>query len=182
VNIFWLTIDELEQALIAGEAVGVKLPVIVEARKATYQTYAETPLPFNLQESQIFSIELGQGLLADVVVGLPISPGHIRGTIKVLHSPADFQPGQENIILVMPTTDPAWLPLLHSAAGLIVEMGGLLSHGSIIAREYGVPGVANIPQATKHFHDGEVVLLDGSTGVVQRLARADRSEVRGKYH
>jgi pyruvate,water dikinase len=94
-----------------------------------------------------------------------------------LHSPADFQPGQENIILVMPTTDPAWLPLLHSAAGLIVEMGGLLSHGSIIAREYGVPGVANIPQATKHFHDGEVVLLDGSTGVVQRLARADSGEV-----
>lgn len=181
-DIFWLTIEELEQVIMAGESIGLKLSVIVQARQATYQGYAETPMPFNLQESQIFSIELGQGLVeemtADVVVGLPISPGHIRGTIKVLHSPDDFQPGQEGIILVMPTTDPAWLPLLHSAAGLIVETGGLLSHGSIIAREYGVPGVANIPHATKHFHDGEVVLLDGSTGVVQRLERVDEGEMR----
>jgi phosphohistidine swiveling domain-containing protein len=69
----------------------------------------------------------------------------------------------------MPSTDPAWLPLLRLAAGLIVEMGGLLSHGSVIAREYGLPAVANIPDATKRFRTGDTVLVDGSTGVVQLL-------------
>ena len=75
----------------------------------------------------------------------------------------------EDIILVMPSTDPAWLALLNSAAGLVVETGGLLSHGSVIAREYGLPAVANIPQATQRFHTGDKVLVDGSTGVVQLL-------------
>jgi pyruvate,water dikinase len=107
-----------------------------------------------------------------MATGLPISPGQVRGRILVLTRPEDFQPGDEKIILVMPTTDPAWLPLLHRAAGLIVEMGGLLSHGSVIAREYGLPGVANIPQATTRFQNGDLVLLDGSTGVVQRLEGA----------
>lgn len=172
-DIFWLTLDEIESALIAEDATGLTLPALVQARKATYQEYAQTPLPFNLKEADIFSIQLGQGLAPEaspaVMVGLPISPGQVRGRIVVLHSPDDFKPDGDDAILVMPTTDPAWLPLLHRAAGLIVEMGGLLSHGSVIAREYGVPGVANIPDATRHFQTGELVLLDGSTGVVQRL-------------
>jgi pyruvate,water dikinase len=75
----------------------------------------------------------------------------------------------DEVILVMPSTDPAWLALLHQAAGLIVETGGLLSHGSVIAREYGLPAIANIPDATRRFHTGDKVLLDGSTGIVQLL-------------
>ena len=171
-DIFWLTIEEIEQALIAGEAMGMKLSSVVRARRENYATYAETPMPFQLHENQIFSIEPGQGLqteTAEVLVGLPISPGQVRARVQVLRSPEDFKPTDQAMILVTPTTDPSWLPLLHHAAGLIVEMGGLLSHGSVIAREYGLPGVANIPDATRRFRDGEVVLLDGSTGVVQRL-------------
>ncbi len=178
-DIFWLTLDEIERTLMAEAAVGVGLAATVQVRKETYQTYADTPMPFTLAESQIFAIEPGTGLAEDgpanVLVGLPISPGQVRGRIIVLKSPADFkptEPTEEKTILVMPTTDPAWLPLLHRASGLIVEMGGLLSHGSVIAREYGVPGVANIPDATHRFQTGETVLLDGSTGVVQRLEGA----------
>jgi pyruvate,water dikinase len=119
---------------------------------------------------------LGVGLSAeapsDVLVGLPISPGQVRGTILVLHHPDEFEKIADDIILVTPSTDPTWLPLLHLSAGLIVEMGGLLSHGSVIAREYGLPAVANIVNATQIFHTGDSVLVDGSTGVVQVLETA----------
>ena len=85
----------------------------------------------------------------------------------MLNKPDEFEKSVDDTILVMPSTDPAWLPLLRLASGLIVEMGGLLSHGSVIAREYGLPAVANIPDATKRFQTGDRVLVDGSTGVVQ---------------
>jgi pyruvate,water dikinase len=175
-DIFWLTLEEVERTLMIEENMGLILSSTVQARKETYQTYAQTELPFNLQESQIASIQLGSGLspepASDVMMGLPISPGQARGTVVVLQSPHGFEKLADDIILVMPSTDPAWLPLLHLANGLIVEMGGLLSHGSVIAREYGVPAVANIPQATKRFKTGDQVLVDGSTGIVQLLEPA----------
>ncbi|MCB0226321.1 MAG: hypothetical protein KDI02_21700, partial [Anaerolineae bacterium] len=105
----------------------------------------------------------------DVFIGLPISPGQARGVVVVVRHPDEFNQIADNVILVMPSTDPAWLALLSSAAGLIVETGGLLSHGSVIAREYGLPAVANIPQATQRFQTGDTVLVDGSTGVIQLL-------------
>ncbi len=172
-DIFWLTLEEIERVLMVGPAAGITLPATIQARQETYQTYAQTEMPFSLLESEIPYIQLGVGLStespSDVLVGLPISPGQVRGTVLVLHDPAEFEPRSDDLILVMPSTDPAWLPLLHLAAGLVVEKGGLLSHGSVIAREYGLPAVANIPQATRRFRTGDRVLVDGSTGVVQLL-------------
>ncbi|MBI1876803.1 MAG: hypothetical protein HYR94_00945 [Chloroflexi bacterium] len=155
---------------------GIGLSSTVQARKETYQTFAETSMPFSLPESQIPLIQLGVGLVtkatSDVLVGLPISPGQVRGTVLVLRHPDEFEQIADDIILVTPSTDPAWLPLLHLASGLIVEMGGLLSHGSVIAREYGLPAVANIVNATQQFRTGDSVLVDGSTGIVQLLEPA----------
>ncbi|MEM7346031.1 MAG: PEP-utilizing enzyme, partial [Chloroflexota bacterium] len=172
-DIFWLTMDEIERTLMVGQTMGVTLSSTVQARKETYELYEQTPLPHTLQETQIAAIQLGIGLTTDLssdaLIGLPISPGQVRGTIKVITDPKQFETSREDDILVMPSTDPAWLSLLHFAAGLIVETGGLLSHGSIIAREYGIPAVANIPSATRRFQDGDQVLVDGSTGVIQLL-------------
>jgi pyruvate,water dikinase len=172
-DIFWLTMQEIERTLMVGGGVAITLSSTVRARKDTYQTYANTEMPFNLRESQIPSIQLGIGLSSetpsDVTVGLPVSPGQARGTVVVVHHPDEVTDLGDDAILVMPSTDPAWLALLHRASGLVVETGGLLSHGSVIAREYGLPAVANIPEATKQFHTGDKVLVDGSTGVVQLL-------------
>jgi phosphohistidine swiveling domain-containing protein len=172
-DIFWLTLDEVERALMVGSDVGITLPATIQARRETYQTYAQTEMPFTLLESEIPYIQLGVGLFpeapSEVMAGLPISPGQTQGTVLVLQDPGQFEEIAEQIILVMPSTDPVWLPLLHLAAGLIVEKGGLLSHGSVIAREYGLPAVANIPQATKRFRTGDTVLVDGSTGIIQLL-------------
>ena len=67
-----------------------------------------------------------------------------------------------------PTPDPSWIPLFTVASGLVVEAGGTLSHGSIIAREYGLPTVVNIPGITRILKAGERVLFDGSTGTLRR--------------
>jgi pyruvate,water dikinase len=178
-DIFWLTHDEVERALMFDTEAGPTLSATVGARRATYQTYADTPMPFSLLESQIPFIELGFGLSTtsptDVLVGLPISPGQTRGTVLVLRRPDEFERIADDLILVLPSTDPAWLPLLRLASGLVVEMGGLLSHGSVIAREYSLPAVANIVNATQILHTGDVVLVDGSTGVVQLLQSAQQA-------
>jgi pyruvate,water dikinase len=72
--------------------------------------------------------------------------------------------------LVAPSTDPGWTPLFMTAGGLVMEMGGMMSHGSIVAREYGIPAVVGVPGATTVIRTGDVVTVDGANGVV-RLAR-----------
>jgi pyruvate,water dikinase len=176
-DIFWLTGQELERMFRVEAGIAPTLAAIVRARKETYRMYENTELPQNVKEPELASIQLGVGFADEtaapaVTVGLPISPGQARGSVVVVRHPDEFEQVAGDIILVMPSTDPAWLPLLRLACGLIVETGGLLSHGSVIAREYGLPAVANIPQATRRFQTGDKVLVDGSTGVVQLLEPA----------
>jgi pyruvate,water dikinase len=173
---FWLTMEEIERALMAETEMGPTLPALVNARRETYQMYARTEMPYTLRESDVARLVPGQGLagtaLASVLSGLPISPGQVQGRVVVLHRPEDAAHMQKGTILVAPSTDPAWFLIFPQAHGLIVEKGGLLSHGSIIAREFGLPAVADIPDATQRFHNGDLVLLDGSTGLVQILEPA----------
>ena len=176
-DIFWLSLAEIEQAIMKETGAALTLFSTVQARKETYEGYAKIQMPLLLRDSQIPHLQWGIGFSADtaagVLVGLPISPGQARGTVVVVQHPDELEPLAETpMIFVMPSTDPAWLARLHLASGLIVETGGLLSHGSIIAREYGLPAVANIPQATSRLHSGDVVLVDGSTGIIQVLEYA----------
>jgi phosphohistidine swiveling domain-containing protein len=172
-DIFWLTVDEIEQVLVAGESKAVTLSATVTTRRANYAAYRDMRPPVVLQEDTLATVQFGgdTGLdaTASVIVGLPVSPGQIRGTVVVLDEPNIPPLEIDELILVLPSTGPDWLPLLHRAAGLIVETGGLLSHGSVIAREYEIPAVANIPHATQRYQNGDRVLVDGSTGVVQLL-------------
>jgi phosphohistidine swiveling domain-containing protein len=177
---FWLTMEEVERALMAEADVGPTMPALVRARREVYQTYAATEMPYTMRESDVTRLVPGRGLmgtaLSSVLSGLPVSPGQVQGQVIVLHRPEDSAQIQEGAILVAPSTDTAWFPVFLKARGLIVETGGLLSHGSIITREFGLPAVANIPDATSRFHDGDLVLLDGSTGLVQILdAAPDRA-------
>jgi len=173
---FWLTMEEIERALMAEAEVGPTMPALVRARREVYQTYAATEMPYTMRESDVTRLVPGHGLmgtaLSSVLSGLPVSPGQVQGQVIVLHRPEDSARVKEGVIVVTPSTDTAWFPVFLKARGLIVETGGLLSHGSIITREFGLPAVANIPDATSRFHDGDLVLLDGSTGLVQILDAA----------
>ena len=102
---------------------------------------------------------------AGVIVGSPVSPGTVEGTVRVVLDPA--QSGlRHGEILVCPGTDPAWTPLFLSAGGLVTEVGGMMTHGSVVAREYGIPAVVGVHQATTRLTTGQRVRLDGTAGTI----------------
>lgn len=102
------------------------------------------------------------------ILGSPVSPGIVDGIVKVVQDPlkAELSPGE---ILVCPGTDPAWTPLFLVAGGLITEVGGMVTHGAIVAREYGIPAVVGVQGATIIFNTGQRILLNGSTGEINIL-------------
>ena len=102
------------------------------------------------------------------LVGEPISPGIVQGQVKVLHTP-DEKPVLPGDILVAQATDPGWTPLFINAGGVILEVGGLLQHGALVAREYGKPCVAGIEHVTSLLKDGQIVEIDGLNGVVHLM-------------
>ena len=103
-----------------------------------------------------------------VVIGSPVSPGVVEGRVRVVFDPASaaLQPGE---IMVCPGTDPAWTPLFVTAAGLVTEVGGMMTHGSVVAREYGLPAVVGVHQATTRLVTGQRIRLDGATGRIELL-------------
>jgi len=101
--------------------------------------------------------------------GIPISAGLVSGPVRVVRSTADWKRVQVGDILVVPVIDPGLAPLFGMAAGLVAEMGGTLSHGAIIAREYGLPALVNVPLATSLLRENEQVRIDSSAGTVHRL-------------
>lgn len=113
----------------------------------------------------ISSAGAGEGNL----VGSPVSPGVVEGIVHVVFNPQETQlaPGE---ILVCPGTDPAWTPLFLAAGGLVMEVGGLMTHGSVVAREYGIPAVVGVHDATKKLKTGQRVRVHGDSGIVEILA------------
>jgi pyruvate,water dikinase len=103
----------------------------------------------------------------DTIKGVGASPGRVTGRARVLHGPDDFEQMQQGEILVARITTPAWTPLFALAAGVITDVGGPLSHGSIVAREYHIPAVLGTGVATERLHNGQQVTVDGDAGVVQ---------------
>lgn len=102
-----------------------------------------------------------------VLSGLPSSPGRVTGTARILRNPQENGRLQAGDILIAPSTDPGWTPLFLLASGLVMETGGYLSHGAIVAREYGIPAVLNVPQAMQRIPDGATITLDGGAGTIQ---------------
>jgi len=173
---FWLNMEEIERALIAEDEAGIYLKPTIRARQETYRSYAEIKMPVVIKDSEIPNLYQGnrdsQRVLSGTLLGLPVSPGQVQGVVKILEETDSLDQIPAGSILVAPSTDPALLAFFPLAAGLIVEVGGMLSHGSIIAREYGIPAVSSITDARERLKSGDRVLLDGSTGVVQVLESA----------
>jgi rifampicin phosphotransferase len=132
----------------------------------------ESQLPALLRRSQaathVRSVRLQPDHAGDVLTGLCVSPGFAEAEVVVMRDPSEFATMKRGAILVAPATDPSWTPLFTMASGVIVEVGGTLSHASTIAREYGLPALANVRNATKLLRTGDRVTLDASGGVVRR--------------
>ncbi len=166
-GIFYLIPDEL-QYLIDGKET---FDAVIARRKMERELMLQIEVP-----DVIFSDaleQIGAPMVTDAAEtyrGVGISAGIASGTARVLLKPSDARSSDRDYILVCPSTDPAWTPLFLHAAGLVMERGGLLSHGAVVAREYGVPAVANIPNATRYIADGQKVQIDGNTGTVSILS------------
>ena len=98
--------------------------------------------------------------------GFAVSPGAVTGIACVITSPDDFTSMQPDSILVCPTTTPAWTPLFGQAIALVTDIGAVLAHGSIVAREYGIPAVLGTGNATARIVSGQRITVDGTNGTV----------------
>ena len=161
-GVFFLTPDELPR-LLAGHDLG---PTIAKRRR-------RRALALGLEcPPVLFSDDLdaiGRPITidnGDSIEGVPLSAGVVEGPALVLDHPESSRVPADGTILVCPSTDPAWVPLFVYARGLVMETGGVLSHGAIVAREFGLPAVAGIPAVTRRIVTGQRIRVDGTRGVV----------------
>ena len=174
---FLLTYAELKSGLETHQPMQA---LVAERRSQFAQHQAFPAVPFvvygNDPPPDPAPSEAVQPLRAGVLQGIGASAGQVEGPVKVLTSLQLTEKLAPQTILVVPYTDAGWAPVLAQAAGLIAEVGGRLSHGAIVAREYGIPAVMNIEQATQQFHDGQFIRLDGRAGTVEVLSNESNSE------
>jgi phosphohistidine swiveling domain-containing protein len=170
-DVFFLLWDEVRD-LITGVRTPEDIAQVIEARRRDYRWSRQVEVP-KLQEGTPRTLDASDSPHGLELGGMGVSPGRVTGIARVVTDPrsgAYLEPGE---ILVAPVTDVAWTPLFAQAAGLVVEVGGLLSHGSIVAREYGVPAVVGVSGATRTIRTGDRITLDGATGRVVNLTAAE---------
>jgi phosphohistidine swiveling domain-containing protein len=170
-DIFFLTWAEIG-ILAQGKITAADRRAWVSERRRTQERHQRLEPPAaieRLPDGQYRTTLVTPPPSAATLSGLGASAGRAMGRARVVLDPAcsaRLEPGE---ILIAPTTNPAWAPLFLAAGALVTEVGGLLSHAAIVAREYGLPAVLNVPGATTRIHDGQLVMVDGETGVVQVL-------------
>ncbi|MDM5360693.1 phosphoenolpyruvate synthase [Peribacillus sp. ACCC06369] len=165
-DIYYLTFEELHEVVRTN-----KLDYqIISKRKDEYKLYEKlTPPRVITSDGEIIVGEYKrENLPAEAIVGLPVSSGVIEGRARVILNmeDADLEDGD---ILVTSFTDPSWTPLFVSIKGLVTEVGGLMTHGAVIAREYGLPAVVGVENATKLIKDGQRIRVNGTEGYIEIL-------------
>ena len=165
-QVFDLTIDELDRALV-DPSLDLRALAEVNTRYLEKLRHVrEFPRVIDSRGKILRAPRKGDR--DGELVGEPISPGVARGPIVVLHEP-DEKPVLPGDILVARATDPGWTPLFLNAGGVILEVGGMLQHGAMVAREYGKPCVSGLEHATEILKDGQMVEMDGASGIVRLL-------------
>lgn len=179
-DIYYLTFEELHEAVrtkkpddpgcMVEQQARLAIRQIISQRKDEYKLYEKlTPPRVITSDGEII---LGkykrENLPAGAIVGLPVSSGVVEGRARVILNMEDADL-EEGDILVTTFTDPSWTPLFVSIKGLVTEVGGLMTHGAVIAREYGLPAVVGVENATKRIKDGERIRVHGTEGYIEIL-------------
>ncbi len=174
-DVYWLyeaEADEAAAALDRGEDLSSMVAIIPE-RKAIWKAEKQAIPPVGLPQGSKLLRRVEKigpartnSAAGTTLKGVGASPGRVVGTARVLRGPEDFAHMQPGDILVAAITTPAWTPLFAMAAGIVTDVGGPFSHGSIVAREYGIPAVLGTGAATRRIHSGQTITVDGTTGEV----------------
>ncbi len=172
-DVFYLYIDELVALLENRLAEDVE--ALIDIRKKAHEHHKKmTPPRVMTSEGEVVTgLRSGAEAPEGALVGTPVSAGVVEGFVKVVLRPEKAKLNKGDI-LVAPFTDPGWTPLFHSVKGLVVEIGGMMTHGSVIAREYGIPAVVGVENATKLLKDGQHVRIDGTKGFVEILDKKSK--------
>jgi pyruvate,water dikinase len=165
-DIFYLTFQELRD-VVGTNQVDEQL---IRQRKDEFKSYhALTPPRVLTSDGEcVAGAYRRDNVPAGALIGLAVSAGTIEGRARVIldMAEADLEPGD---ILVTASTDPSWTPLFVAIKGLVTEVGGLMTHGAVIAREYGLPAVVGVENATRLIRDGQLIRVHGTNGYVEVL-------------
>jgi len=177
-DIFFLETSEV-RAAIAARTAGEASPDLArqarerrelrEARKRLHPPPVVPPghkLRFGPLDASAWETQRRNEPVGAILQGFAVSPGQVTAPASVIRSPADFLQMEPGTVLVCPTTTPAWTPLFSQARGLVTDVGGVLAHGSIVAREYGIPAVLGTGIATTRIRSGQTIRVDGDAGTV----------------
>ena len=179
-DVFFLNLDEARAGLLKGPAGGpggehgngpADLRGLVADRREAYAVELERRhvprllLSDGTEPEALQPAGTARVRGAGTLTGSPASAGTVTAAARVILDPvgAHLEPGE---ILVAPSTDPGWTPLFLTAGGLVMEMGGPNSHGAVVAREYGIPAVVGVPDATLRLTTGQQITVDGGAGTV----------------
>jgi rifampicin phosphotransferase len=165
-DIYYLTFEELREVV----RTNTLDHQIISKRKDEYKFYEKlTPPRVLTSDGEIIAGKYKrENLPAEALIGLPVSSGVIEGRARVIFNMEDADL-EEGDIVVTSFTDPSWTPLFVSIKGLVTEVGGLMTHGAVIAREYGLPAVVNVENATRLINDGQRIRVNGTEGYVEIL-------------
>jgi len=166
-DIYYLTLQELREVVRTQELDDR----IISQRKAEHERHRKlTPPRVLTSDGEIVAGSYKRAdLPAGALVGLAVSAGVVEGRARVFSGMADAEL-EAGDILVTAFTDPSWTPLFVSIQGLVTEVGGLMTHGAVIAREYGLPAVVGVENATRLIEDGQRIRVHGTDGYVEILA------------
>jgi pyruvate,water dikinase len=169
-DIYWLVEDEVNElaSLLEG---GESLPdysARARERKAAWHEQLKLVPPAMLPEKSFWAklLPWNRNATGNVLTGVASSAGKVTGTARLLFGPEDFGRMRPGNVLVAGMTTPAWTPLFAMASAIVTDLGGPLSHSSIVAREYGIPAVVSTGIATRRIRDGQTITVDGGAGTV----------------
>ncbi|HDR3492259.1 MULTISPECIES: phosphoenolpyruvate synthase [Bacillus] len=165
-DIYYLTFEELHEVVRTN-----KLDYeLIHKQKNEYKLYEKlTPPRVMTSDGEIITGKYKrENLPADAIVGLPVSSGVVEGRARIILNMEEANL-EEGDILITAFTDPGWTPLFVSIKGLVTEVGGLMTHGAVIAREYGLPAVVGVENATKRIKDGQRIRVHGTEGYIEVL-------------
>jgi phosphohistidine swiveling domain-containing protein len=175
-DIFWLEKDEISACvakLEKGQALDNLSRHVKERKKFNQRVGQITPPPMMPMKKRVMGMKVdtfiaqgGEDQGSNILKGVPTSAGKVTALARILHGPEDFDQMRPGDVLVAGTTTPAWTPLFAMASAVVTDIGGPLSHGSIVAREYGIPAVMGTGVATRRIQSGQTITVDGTKGEV----------------
>jgi pyruvate,water dikinase len=161
-DVFFLRIQEIRK-IVKGEKIK-DIQNKVTKRKEEFEAFRKVEPPLLITKDGPKDAEVGE-----ILKGVGGSPGRVSGNVKIISDISEFGAFKKGEILVAPTTNPSWTPLFLMASGVVTEVGGMLCHGAVVAREYGIPAVLGVRNACSTLKNGQKITIDGGKGMVYTI-------------